>query len=207
MTMAHRTITFTFKTGAPGPLPLAVLRPLRRRLHLRLRRPDADDRLHGRVPQCQLTRRAAARRRARRRLRPPLPDPLDRRERHPDADRRDLPRARRSRPGTASVQASGQVLDNTVLVSVLTPVAALRAALRRLRAHPLPRRRRRGRRAARPRRTAGSRIVWAVVTTVVVALARHVRLLRARPGRRRRRPGALGRVRAGRKLARRWTSR
>ena len=33
------------------PLPLAVLRPLRGRLDLRLRRADADDRLHGRLPQ------------------------------------------------------------------------------------------------------------------------------------------------------------
>ena len=33
------------------PLPLAVLRPLRGRLDLRVRRADADDRLHGRLPQ------------------------------------------------------------------------------------------------------------------------------------------------------------
>ncbi len=39
-----------------GPLPLAVLRPVRRRLVLRQRRPDADLRLHGRVHQCRLTR-------------------------------------------------------------------------------------------------------------------------------------------------------
>ena len=32
------------------PLPLAVLRALRRRLAVRVRRADADDRLHGRVP-------------------------------------------------------------------------------------------------------------------------------------------------------------
>src|SRR5207244_10323834 len=33
------------------PLPLAVLRPLRGRVDRRLRRADADDRLHGRLPQ------------------------------------------------------------------------------------------------------------------------------------------------------------
>ena len=37
------------------PLSLAVLRPLRRRVRLWLRRPDADDRLHGRVHQCRLS--------------------------------------------------------------------------------------------------------------------------------------------------------
>ena len=51
---AHRTITFSFRTGQEGPLPLAVLRALRRGLHRRLRRPDADARLHGRVHRCRL---------------------------------------------------------------------------------------------------------------------------------------------------------
>ena len=32
--MAHTTITFTFRTGQTAALPLAVLRALRRRLHL-----------------------------------------------------------------------------------------------------------------------------------------------------------------------------
>ena len=42
--------------ATPGPVPLAVLRSLRRRLHQRLRRPDADDRVHGRLPQGRMRR-------------------------------------------------------------------------------------------------------------------------------------------------------
>ena len=38
------------------PLPLAVLRALRRGHHRRQRRPDADARLHGRLPRCRLAR-------------------------------------------------------------------------------------------------------------------------------------------------------
>ncbi len=47
----HATITFTFRTPGQGPLPLAVLRAVRRRLHRGLRRADADRRLHGRLPE------------------------------------------------------------------------------------------------------------------------------------------------------------
>ena len=46
--------------GEEGPLPLAVLRAVRRRLPLRVRRPDADDRLHGRVRECRLSRVSAS---------------------------------------------------------------------------------------------------------------------------------------------------
>ena len=43
-----------------GPLPLAVLRALRGRVRLRLRRPDADGGLHGRVRRCRLRTVTAA---------------------------------------------------------------------------------------------------------------------------------------------------
>ncbi len=51
---AHRTITFTLPDRQEGPLPLAVLRALRGRHDRRLRRADADARLHGRVHRCRL---------------------------------------------------------------------------------------------------------------------------------------------------------
>ena len=99
--------------GRARPLPLAVLRSLRRRLHLRLRRPDADDRLHGRVPECQLSRSTAYGRRflimwAVASL---IATPLVAIFVGPN-----LP------PGHGSVQASGQVTDATVLVTVMTPI-------------------------------------------------------------------------------------
>ena len=46
---AHDDDHLHLPDGEEGPLPLAVLRPVRGRLPLRLRRADADDRLHGRV--------------------------------------------------------------------------------------------------------------------------------------------------------------
>jgi hypothetical protein len=69
---AHRTIEFSFYTGQEGPLPLAVLRAVRRRLPERPRRPDADARLHGRVPQCRLARRPSPARGRRTQPRGPL---------------------------------------------------------------------------------------------------------------------------------------
>ena len=44
--------------GGQGPVPLAVLRAVRGRLHRRLRRPDADGRLHGRLHQGRMRRRS-----------------------------------------------------------------------------------------------------------------------------------------------------
>ena len=58
---AHTKITFTFRTGDPRHVPLAVLRPLRRRVHPRLRRPDAEPRLHGRAPPRRMTETASER--------------------------------------------------------------------------------------------------------------------------------------------------
>ncbi len=48
---AHSTTTFTFHTGQAGAVSLAVLRPVRGRLHRRVGRADADRRLHGRLHQ------------------------------------------------------------------------------------------------------------------------------------------------------------
>ena len=48
-TMAHRTITFTFRTGKKGNYRWQCFVPCAAGCQLRLRRADADDRLHGRV--------------------------------------------------------------------------------------------------------------------------------------------------------------
>ena len=109
------------------PLPLAVLRPLRGGVDLRVRRADADDRLHGRLPQREGLMasepaaaprdRAHERRRAgRRRLAHP--------ERDRNAARGDLRRAadpagQRERPGP------GTDLRNQVMTSLITPVLCL----------------------------------------------------------------------------------
>ena len=103
-----------------GALPLAVLRALRRRLPLRLRRTDADDRLHGRIPPGGVREAPSVN--------------------EPNHFRRiviasvvlsaiatpivvaviapTLP------PGKATDAASGQVFDNTVLFGIVTPIAA-----------------------------------------------------------------------------------
>ena len=81
--------------GREGPLPLAVLRALRRRLARRLRWPDADDRLHGRVPGRRLANEHASERAAGEldRSRATGTDRVDRAERD-----RDSPRLFRARP-------------------------------------------------------------------------------------------------------------
>src|SRR5439155_12086838 len=99
------------------PDPLAVLRALCRRIHLRLRGADADDRLHGRLSERRLTmnepnhlRRIAVLTIVASVIATPLvifvlgPH---------------LP------PGKASSQAAGQVTDNTVLTAVLMPIICL----------------------------------------------------------------------------------
>ena len=60
MSTAHDDDHVHVPHGQEGPLPVAVLRAVRRRLRLRLRRPDADGRLHGRIRRCGLTTLTAA---------------------------------------------------------------------------------------------------------------------------------------------------
>ncbi len=74
--------------GRERPLPLAVLRPVRRRLPQRPGRPDADAGLHGRVPECRLTRRSPSERLPGTEPRTALHDDLDPRlaDRHAAGD-------------------------------------------------------------------------------------------------------------------------
>ena len=58
MANAHNTITFTFRTGPKGHYRWQCFVPCAAGLPLRVRRPDADHRLHGRVHQCRLSRPA-----------------------------------------------------------------------------------------------------------------------------------------------------
>ena len=124
MSMAHQTITFTFRTRQAGPLPLAVLRPLRRRLPLRLRRADADDRLHGRLHQRRLAPMAADPTAAPAQpsdatdARPALRRPLARAERDRDAAGRDLRRPAHPAGQRQACRRQGQVFDNQVMLGV-----------------------------------------------------------------------------------------
>ena len=52
---AHRTITFSFRTGAPGRFRWQCFVPCAAGFIYGLRRADADDRLHGRLPQRRLS--------------------------------------------------------------------------------------------------------------------------------------------------------
>ena len=54
MSNAHETVTFTFRTGKKGHYRWQCFVPVRSRLRLRLRRPDADGRLHGWIRRCGL---------------------------------------------------------------------------------------------------------------------------------------------------------
>ncbi len=57
---AHRTIEFSFRTGAKGRYRWQCFVPCAAGFLVRLRRADADARLHGRVPECRLSAVAAA---------------------------------------------------------------------------------------------------------------------------------------------------
>ena len=108
--------------GQEGPLPLAVLRALRGRLPLRPRRPDADAGLHGRVPECRLTRRLRPREGRANRTTRSLRDDLG-----ASATLIAMPLVicvigPLIGPGNGSEQASGQVTDDTVLAAMATPV-------------------------------------------------------------------------------------
>ena len=114
----HHDLVHVPHAGA-RPVPLAVLRPLRRRLHPGLRRADADGRLHGRLHQGRVRGGADGQRQP---LPPPGPDlaagrASSRRRWSCSCSAPALP------PGNGSVQASGQVVDNAVLLGVSTPVA------------------------------------------------------------------------------------
>ena len=94
-------------------LPLAVLRSVRRRLHVRIWGADADDRLHGRLPERGLAVAVAHGKRfvVAWLVLSAIATPLVAIFLGPA-----IP------PGNGSAQATGQVFDNTVLISVSTPV-------------------------------------------------------------------------------------
>ena len=92
---AHETVTFMIRTGKDGLDSVAMLRAVRGRLLHWLRRADADDRLHGRLPARGLSPSDDARA-------PPLqtnPDPVGRAQHHRDAHRG---------PGVGAGSAAGQ---------------------------------------------------------------------------------------------------
>ncbi len=208
LSMAHRTITFTFRTGKPRPLPLAVLRPVRSRLHVRLRRADADDRLHGRLPERGLAMATPA-------IAPivvrsrtaAVPHRVDRAERDRDAARRDLPRPgdparQRQRPGDrAGLRQHGAGLgrrrrsaSSSCSSSATRSRPSAAAAAELVDGPPI-------------RGDSRIQLLWIVITTVDRALPRRLRHVRAAS----RTAPAAARARRGvparRATSTRWTSR
>ena len=181
---AHTTVVFTIRTGKARHLSLAVLRALRGRLHPRLRRPDAERRLHGRLPARGRVNLRAARRAGCSSvwvvlsaiavplivlvLGPHLP------------------------PGKMSAEANDQTSANTVLTALIAPIVLLLVvyfgyalAVFRARGDELEDG------AADPRATARRRSLWLVVTSAIVlglavwgsdTLDRQLARRRRRPG-------------------------
>ena len=171
---AHRTIKFTFHTTTPGHYRWQCFVPCAAGLDRRLRRADADDRLHGRLPQREGLMAA---------------DPTAAPAQPTDSTNHGrrvvvawlvlsaiatplvaiyvgphIP------PGNASVQAQGQVFDNQVMTAFVTPVICLHGRLLRLRPHPVPRARA-ARRSSTARRSANDaqiQLLWIVITTAMV---------------------------------------
>src|SRR5581483_7682961 len=107
--------------GEGRPLPLAVLRALRRRLDRRLRRPDADDRVHGRLPGRRLMATPATREgnHAKRVIVAAIVLSVVATVLVAVLGGRFLP------PSNSSTQASEQVFDNTWMTAIVTPVIVL----------------------------------------------------------------------------------
>ena len=190
LSMAHRTMTFTFRTGKPGHYRWQCFVPCAAGLHVRVRRADADDRLHGRLPERGLAMATPAITPASLgAARQAVPHRVDRVERDRDAARRDLPRPgdparqrqrrrRRSRSSTTSSwsRSSRRCACSCCCSSATcSPVSAAAAAQSWT-----------GRRFAATR---GSSSLWMVVTTATVLFLAGFGTYELTQVRLRRRPG------------------
>ena len=193
--MAHRDDHVHLPHGQGGPLPLAVLRPVRGRLDLRLRRPDADDRLHGRLPERGLAMATSAARLRRRTTgattasassSPGSSLSVDRHAARRARPRPGAPAGERQRAGGGAGRSTTPADDRDRHADHLPAPRLLRATRSRRSARARRRSSWTGRRSADDARI---QILWIVITSVDRALPRRLRDVRAAPDRLGRRPG------------------